>query len=285
VGAPGEPRCRDAYGKRGTRANRLRRGRAPGTLPRMSNDAMSDDSLPFWRPPDGMLPASTWFGMTTRRGGSSVGPYASFNVSLGVGDDSAAVRRNRESLRRALGYAGPTPYLLHQVHGDALVTYREAPAEADGFLVETGDPWVAVSAADCAPVAIVDTTGRQGVLLHSGWRGARAGIAARAVERLGVGANRGALRAVIGPCIHACCFPVGPDVASAFDPSLRRPHPSGQVAIDLPEAIRQSLLASGVRDDRIHVAPECTSCDRDTFYSHRRDCGLTGRHWAFLRLR
>jgi copper oxidase (laccase) domain-containing protein len=134
-------------------------------------------------------------------------------------------------------------------------------------------------------VAIVDASGRRGALLHSGWRGARAGIAARAVERLASSAPAATLHAVIGPCIHACCFPVGPDVAREFEPSLRRAHPSGQAAIDLPGAIRQALLASGVPGERIHVAAACTSCERDTFYSHRRDHGITGRHWAFLRLR
>jgi purine-nucleoside/S-methyl-5'-thioadenosine phosphorylase / adenosine deaminase len=73
-------------------------------------------------------------------------------------------------------------------------------------------------------------------------------------------------------------------VAREFDATLRRPHPSGQEAIDLPGAIRRSLVASGVPDERIHAAAECTSCERESFYSHRRDQGLTGRHWAFLRL-
>jgi copper oxidase (laccase) domain-containing protein len=221
-----------------------------------------DDPLPFWRPPAGALPAGAWFGMTTRRGGESTGAYAAFNVSLGVGDDERAVIRNRERLARALGYPGTTPALLNQVHGARIVVHREAPAEADGFLVGAGEPWVAVSAADCAPVAIVS----------------------QAVRRLADRVPPGELTAVIGPCIHACCFPVGPDVALQFDATLRRPHPSGQEAIDLPGAIRRSLVASGVPDERIHAASECTSCERATFYSHRRDRGITGRHWAFLRL-
>ena len=259
----------------------------------MPNDASSPNDaplpkeegpLPFWRPPVGALPPGAWFGMTTRHGGVSEGAYAAFNVSLGVGDDERAVMRNRERLARTLGYPGTAPSLLNQVHGARIVTYREAPAEADGFLIGAGEPWVAVSAADCAPVAIVSADGTRGALLHSGWRGAHAGIAAQAVRRLAEHVPAGELTAVIGPCIHACCFPVGPDVALQFDETLRHPHPSGQEAIDLPGAIRRSLVAGGVPDERIHAAAECTSCERSTFYSHRRDRGVTGRHWAFLRL-
>ncbi|HEU4725067.1 MAG TPA: polyphenol oxidase family protein [Candidatus Eisenbacteria bacterium] len=251
----------------------------------MENPAERASALPFWRPPAHSLPAGAWFGMTTREGGRSRGPYASFNVSLGVGDDAEAVAWNRATLRAALGYPGGTPPLLHQVHGAAIVRPEEAPAEADGFAVRRGDPWVAVSAADCAPVALVAADGGSGALLHSGWRGARAGIAARAVERLVAGgADARGIVAVVGPCLHACCFPVGADVAAEFDASVRRPHPSGQEAIDLPAAIRRSLLAAGVDAARVHVAAECTSCETGRFYSHRRDKGITGRHWAFLRL-
>ena len=245
----------------------------------------SDDEIPFWRPPAGALPAGAWFGMTTRLVGRSRGPYAAFNVSLGVGDDPEAVRENRARLRVTLGYPGATPALLNQVHGGRVVRPCEAPAEADGFLSSAGDPWVAVSAADCAPVAVVAGDAGLGALLHSGWRGARSGIAAGAVEHLvDAGARLDALRAVIGPCIHPCCFPVGLDVAREFDASLLRAHPTGQPAVDLPEAIRQGLIAAGVTPRAITVAGECTSCRVDRFYSHRRDGGVTGRHWAFLRL-
>lgn len=278
-------RERERQRARRRRAIPLRPSPRAGNLPRMPLDSVRDDALPLWRPPEGSLPAAAWFGTTTRAGGASRGPFASFNVSLGVGDEAPAVESNRTRLRDALGFTHRTPILLHQVHGDAIVLPREAPAEADGFLVARGDPWVAVSTADCAPVAIVAGDGNHGALLHSGWRGALAGIATRAVERLGAqGAAPSSLRAVVGPCIHACCFPVGDDVAGRFDARLRRPHPSGRTAIDLPGAIRASLVDVGVPAGSIHVAEECTSCRADRFYSHRRDRGVTGRHWALLRL-
>ena len=55
------------------------------------------DTVPFWRP--SRFPVQAWFGMATRVGGVSVGPYATLNLSLGVGDDEAAVRENRRPRR------------------------------------------------------------------------------------------------------------------------------------------------------------------------------------------
>ncbi|MBI4364877.1 MAG: laccase domain-containing protein [Candidatus Latescibacteria bacterium] len=238
----------------------------------------------MWRPPEGLFPANAWFGMTLRRGGGSSGPYASLNLGLEVGDDRGSVLRNRALVLTALGIDGAGPARLHQVHGSRIVKPFEAPCRADGFFLEPEDPWAAVSAADCAPVAIVARTGAFGALLHSGWRGARdriAALAARLLVERGVEATD--LRAAIGPCIHACCYPVGPEVAGDFPREVLRPHPAG-VALDLPLAIARALTEAGLPGDAIHAAPECTSCRADDFYSHRRDRGVTGRHWALLRL-
>jgi hypothetical protein len=73
-------------------------------------------------------------------------------------------------------------------------------------------------------------------------------------------------------------------VAALFAREQLRPHASGRSALDLPGAIAASLRAAGLPAEAIHAAPECTSCDADRFFSHRRDRGLTGRHWGLLHL-
>jgi len=239
----------------------------------------------FWRPREGTLPDRAWFGVTTRFGGVSEGAYETLNLGLAVGDRPEAVLENRSRMRAAAGVPDGGPRMPRQVHGAAIVSSSESGAEADGILVRAGDPWVAVTVADCAPVAVVSDDARAGVLVHSGWRGSRDGIAVRAVERLwqeGIPAS--SLSVSIGPCIHACCYPVGPDVADAVPAHCLMPHPGGRFALDLPGLILHSLVGAGVDPARIDVAPECTSCLRHRFYSHRRDAGITGRHWALLRL-
>src|SRR5437016_12794894 len=86
------------------------------------------------------------------------------------------------------GHSGAGTVRVRQVHGTRIVTPAESPAEAlaeaDGILVRAGDPWVAVSVADCAPVALVARDGSHAALLHSGWRATRGKIAGAGVRML-----------------------------------------------------------------------------------------------------
>jgi hypothetical protein len=243
-----------------------------------------NQELVVWTPTEGSLPRGAAFLVPTRRGGVSAGPYASLNLGLRVGDVPEDVARNQDRIRKSLGMPEPDPLRVRQVHGTRVVTPDEAPADADGFLLTAGDPWAAISVADCAPVALFARDGSQGALVHSGWRGARDGIAPHAAERLRArGVPLAEIVAFIGPCIHACCYPVGPEVTRAFPAEALRPHADG-VALDLPRAITLSLLEAGLPELAIHTAAECTSCEAASFFSHRRDRGVTGRHWALARL-
>ncbi|HLQ67634.1 MAG TPA: polyphenol oxidase family protein [Candidatus Limnocylindrales bacterium] len=223
--------------------------------------------------------------MTTRLGGKSRGAFQSLNVGLRVGDEEEAVLENVRRVRAEAGMGADEPRRIRQVHGAAVVSPAEAGSAADGFLLRAGDPWAAVSVADCAPVALVSEDGTWGALLHSGWRGTALGISVRALLALEQhGVSPFGVRVVVGPCIHACCYPVGAEVASRFPTFLLKPHRSGRFALDLPAAITASLEGAGVPAGRLAAAPECTACRQDLFYSHRRDSGVTGRHWAILRL-
>lgn len=130
-----------------------------------------------------------------RGGGVSEGAYASLNLGTHVHDDDRVVQENRLRLMRALGAQGMPLVVPNQVHGTELVDIaeagacaleeagRKAQAGADGLLV--GVPHVAalLCFADCVPVIVVSPTGRFAVV-HAGWRGAVAHIAAKAVFAL-----------------------------------------------------------------------------------------------------
>lgn len=218
---------------------------------------------------------------TTRRGGVSTGPYASFNLGLLTGDAPEAIRENRRRLEEQP--AAPVGF-VHQVHGAAVLETSAAEAEqrrgagpgrlpeADGQL--TVEPGCALAAltADCLPVGVAGAGGV--AMLHAGWRGLAAGVLERGVQALrGLGVS-GPLSAAIGPGAGPCCYEVGPEVHAAFAREPTRVHRGAK--LDLPGIAAERLRRAGVAT--VHDIGLCTICsDPGLFFSHRRDRGVTGR--------
>ena len=142
-----------------------------------------------------------------------------------------------------------------------------------------------IQIADCVPVLVVDVERRVVAAFHAGWRGTVAGIVERGVAAMGAeyGSRSEDLVAAVGPSIGACCYAVGDEVQGEF----RQAFPYSEelfrgMRLDLWEANRRQLTASGVSPDRITVAGECTACSRNQdgsrrYFSHRDEKGFTGR--------
>jgi len=94
--------------------------------------------------------------------------------------------------------------------------------------------------------------------VHAGWRGLAAGVVAAARAALGTRAAA----AVVGPAIGPCCYRVGPEVSSRFDPDLTR---GG--FLDLWEAATRALERAGV--GRVDCLELCTRCNPELFFSYR----------------
>ncbi len=232
-------------------------------------------------------PARVRAACTTRIGGHSQAPWASFNLSERVGDTPAAVAANRALLARQLALPG-APQWLHQVHGTDLV------AAADDGLERRGDAgWArrpglvcAVQSADCLPVLLCDRDGTCVAALHGGWRGLAAGIIPRTLAALPLPPER--WLAWLGPAICAACYEVGAEARAAFaadaDATRRGFRPaarSGHWHADLAAIARAQLAACGVPETAIFGGDLCTREDPGRFYSFRRD-GTTGRMAALI---
>jgi hypothetical protein len=228
------------------------------------------------------LPGAT-AAFTTRLGGTSEPPFDGLNLGAFTEDEPDAVAENRRGLAAALGFAPTSVAIGRQVHGAELAghdgpqspsPYAEpggpVPAADGHFTAERGLALL-VFVADCVPVALAGPGGV--AMLHCGWRGLAAGIVARGVEAVS------ATDAAIGPSIGPCCYEVGDDVLNSL-PTGRNPlytcgnRPVGAM-LDLPEVARRLLVGAGV--ERVEDSGLCTSCERELFFSHRRDTGRTGR--------
>ncbi len=143
-----------------------------------------------------------------------------------------------------------------------------------------------VSVADCVPILLADPETGAVAAVHAGWRGTIARAAGEGVRALAreVGAPASRLLASIGPAIGPCCYEVSPDLAARFRDELgaETVRDGARPRVDLWSANAAVLRAAGVLAERIELLGRCTACERDHFFSHRRDAGRTGRQVAFI---
>lgn len=223
---------------------------------------------------------------STRRAGVGDG------FDLGSPDDrSESTLGRRARFLEAAGIEG-VPAVLRQVHGGRVVDAEEAgesAPEADAAVWTGGRFAPSVRTADCVPLLIADRAGRAAAAVHAGWRGTSAGIVLRATEALAArGVSARELVAALGPAIGGCCYEVGPEVVEAVSgPSgrlaagaIRPAGNAGRHLLDLRAVVRAQLAAAGVPEAAIHVAPWCTRCRGDLFFSFRREREAAGRLMA-----
>jgi YfiH family protein len=211
---------------------------------------------------------------TTRVGGVSEGPYASLNLGRKSGDVPERADENRRIVCEAIGADLGKLALNYQVHSNLVL--RAEPAmrgeHADGLWTDKpGLPILAMSA-DCLPIVLA-RTGMEGpavAVLHAGWKGLLAGI----VESGAIALGGDTLTAAIGPGIGPCCYEVGDEVATPFRERFGE-DVVRESRLDLWTSAERALRAAGI--ERVNRFDRCTACEPETFFSHRRDGGRTGR--------
>jgi YfiH family protein len=243
-------------------------------------------------------------GVSTRHGGVSAAPYAALNLGLHTGDEQEHVIENRRRFCRALGVDFDTCTFGQQVHGSTVRLVRDSDVGAgritwddglpgtDGLVVAQPGVAAAVVVADCVPIVLYDPEQHGAAVVHAGWRGTAAGIAAQAVRLLAseCGSRPDSIVAGIGPAIGWCCYEVSEEVVDALRHGFRYDGPvagerGGRWYADLAEANRQQLVGAGLSRARVELSGLCTSCRSEDFYSERRLGRPTGRFGAFVMLR
>jgi polyphenol oxidase len=240
-------------------------------------------------------------GFTTRHEGVSRPPYNSLNLGLNTIDSSHNVEGNRSILARAFGSRVENLVTVTQVHGtDLLLLDQPNPdfshfqkLECDGIVTDQPDIMIGVCVADCVPVLLLDPVRRVAAAIHAGWKGTAAGIARKGVEAIVniFDGKPGDILVAIGPAIAPCCYEVDEPVAAAFRKegqdfdSFAEPSGPGKWRLDLVEANRRQLLKAGIRERNLEASGRCVSCEKDLFFSYRRDGGETGRLMGFIMLK
>jgi YfiH family protein len=217
----------------------------------------------------------------TREGGVSGGLYASLNGGVGSRDDAGHVAENRARMAAVLGVEPHCLLTAYQIHSPHVVVAEapwpiEARPRADAMVTRTAGLAIGVSTADCGPILLADPVARVIGAAHAGWRGALTGVAeatVAAMERLG--AERGNIRAALGPMIRQHNYEVGPDLMARFaaedagsERFFRPAARDGHALFDLGGYIAARLDRAGVR--QIEDLGLCTYAEPARFFSFRR---------------
>lgn len=226
-----------------------------------------------------------------RHGGRGQPPFASRNVSYGVGDDDEVVRHNRELVQSSLGLERLVS--ARQIHGDRIFCYiGDMPKEneidgVDALITQQRGIGLMIQQADCQAVLLHDPIHQAVGAIHCGWRGSVNGIIGKTVSamREHFGTNPADLLAIISPSLGPCCAEFvnfRDELPKAF---LR--FRVSSTHFDFWQITSWQLQENGVPESAITAAKVCTACSPD-YFSYRRACketsGSTGRNCSVIAL-
>lgn len=247
-------------------------------------------------------------GCSTRLGGVSTGIHSTMNLGFQNGDFPERVYENYNRICTAIGVQPESVVHAKQTHKDRvrIVTAEDRGKgynrdrdydDIDALITNESGVTLTILTADCVPVYLVDPVKRVIGLAHSGWRGTVQRIAAKTVKYMQetYGCRPADIIAVTGPCICWDCYEVGEEVAESFrsefgdnlfqkishaeHSNYTKPH------IDLTEAIAQTLLEAGLKEDSVTQCGMCTSCNSELLFSHRVTQGKRGTLASFLSIK
>lgn len=237
---------------------------------------MTNETLPVWTA-DSLTVAGIRHGFFGRNGGVSTGLYASLNGAPASQDSRQALTENRNRISRHFG--GYPLMTLAQHHSADVVAVtapwamEDSPA-ADALVTATPGLILGVNTADCAPVLLADPEAKVIGAAHAGWKGALGGVCEATVAAMvALGAERGRIRAAIGPCIGVRSYEVGPGFRAAFPAEAAAFFHSipgnEKFRFDL-EAYVEYRLLRGAGVGRCRCLGLCTFARADDFFSFRR---------------
>ena len=175
-----------------------------------------------------------------------------------------------------------------QVHGASVTKGRNEGRwsecdSCDALYTTEAKSALGIKVADCLPVTMIDPVHSVIANIHSGWRGAVAGVTAATIDAVTreTAFDPASAHAYLGPSIRVCCFEVGNEVAVQFDEryvdrSHAKPH------LDIAAFTKDVLRERGFADDSIIDTELCTRCDGSIFHSYRRDGKGGGRNLAIV---
>lgn len=226
---------------------------------------------------------------TDRYGGASLPPYGELNLGSAAGDEADAIAENFRRVAAAFELTPEAVVRVSQVHGRDVHVVRpddELPVspnpKADALVTTRTDVLLAVRAADCLPVLLVDPVNGVIGAAHSGRRGLYAGVVPATVDAMrGLGAE--SITAVLGPYACGRCYEVPAEMRAEVAERVPASYAEtswGTPSIDVAAGVTAQLTEIGVE---VVDRTRCT-IESEDLYSYRREGQVSGRLAGLIRL-
>jgi YfiH family protein len=250
---------------------------------------LAKDGLPHFQIPQLKKLRWTRHAFLTRKGGVSLPPYDSLNISFTNGDREAHVLHNRARIASTFGFNPEDLILLNQMHQDRILVLRDPfrplppRLEYDALVTNVPGAFLGIRTADCLPIFFVDPKRRVIAAVHAGRQGTSLHIVARVLEVLEeeFGCSAHDLLAALGPGIGVCCYEIDERVFVPEWEPFATPKGSGKWNVDLAGINIHLMEKQGISEEQIFRINLCTHCHPDLFFSYRKE-GKTGRQLSFI---
>lgn len=241
-------------------------------------------------------------GFSTREGGITVDPpKASLNLSWTRCGSPEEVIANFKIFAEGAGIDYDDMTVVNHEHGANVLRiahehrgrgfYKDPLPPCDGIITDDPTVTLVTSHADCGAYFFYDPVHRAIGMAHAGWKGTLLRIGAEMARRMAeeFDTDPSDIIAATGPCICRDCFEVDADLGEKFQsefgyPGISRPGRQGKAYVDLELAAAVQFVEAGIRPESITLMNACTYENRQHFFSHRRDKGITGSMAAYIKL-
>ena len=241
-------------------------------------------------------------GFSTREGGITVDPpKASLNLSWTRCGSPEEVIANFKIFAEGAGIDYDDMAVVNHEHGANVLRiahehrgrgfYKDPLPPCDGIITDDPTVTLVTSHADCGAYFFYDPVHRAIGMAHAGWKGTLLRIGTEMARRMAeeFDTDPSDIIAATGPCICRDCFEVDADLGEKFQsefgyPGISRPDRPGKAYVDLELAAAVQFVEAGIRPESITLMNACTYENRQHFFSHRRDKGITGSMAAYIKL-
>lgn len=163
-------------------------------------------------------------------------------------------------------------------------------SETDGVITHEKELILTVVTADCCPIIFVEKNKGLIGISHQGWRGSIKRLCQKMISKIvEEGGMIDNIKIAIGPAIGDCCYNIDDDryfeFLEEFDGYSKKIfyRRSGKWHLSLNKLNYILLLEKGIKKENIEYFPFCTKCDKNRFFSYRREKkSLQGEMFSFI---